>query len=167
MIEPPLPANAKIVSNIAGITGGVRLWDGRMDHAFAERASKMVNSESRASACATSIAALRGEQRRRAVAFVVLGAPLDLTRPQWPQRLGAVQRLDLALFIDTEHQSPLRRVEVEADNVTYFLNELIRRTFSPSSACSKALRRLASSPASSSRLPDRLVRHLVYGRIRR
>ncbi len=40
------------------------------------------------------------------------------------QRLGAVQRLDLALFIDTEHQSPLRRVEVEADNVTHFLNEL-------------------------------------------
>ncbi len=36
LIEPPLPANAKIVSNIAGITGGVRLWDGRMDHAFAE-----------------------------------------------------------------------------------------------------------------------------------
>jgi hypothetical protein len=66
----------------------------------------------------------RGEQRRRAVAFVVVGAPLDLTRPQWPQRLGAVQRLDLALFIDTEHQSPLRRVEAEADNVTHFLNEL-------------------------------------------
>ena len=49
----------------------------------------------------------RSEQRRRAVAFVVVGAPLDLTRPQWQQRLGAVQRLDLALFIDTEHQSPL------------------------------------------------------------
>jgi polyphosphate glucokinase len=37
LIEPPLPANVKIVSNIAGITGGVRLWDGRMDHAFAEQ----------------------------------------------------------------------------------------------------------------------------------
>jgi polyphosphate glucokinase len=36
LIEPPLPANVKIVSNTAGITGGVRLWDGRMDHAFAE-----------------------------------------------------------------------------------------------------------------------------------
>ena len=36
LIEPPLPANVKIVSNIAGITGGVRLWDGRMDHAFAD-----------------------------------------------------------------------------------------------------------------------------------
>jgi len=36
LIEPPLPANVNIVSNTAGITGGVRLWDGRMDHAFAE-----------------------------------------------------------------------------------------------------------------------------------
>ena len=30
LIEPPLPANVKTVSNMAGITGGVRLWDGRM-----------------------------------------------------------------------------------------------------------------------------------------
>ena len=36
LMEPPLPPNVKIVSNTAGITGGVRLWDGRMDHAFAE-----------------------------------------------------------------------------------------------------------------------------------
>jgi hypothetical protein len=36
LIEPPLPANVKIVSNTAGMTGGVRLWDERMDHAFAE-----------------------------------------------------------------------------------------------------------------------------------
>jgi polyphosphate glucokinase len=37
LIEPPLSANVKIVSNTAGITGGVCLWDGRMDHAFAEQ----------------------------------------------------------------------------------------------------------------------------------
>jgi polyphosphate glucokinase len=37
LIEPPLPTNAEIVPNIAGITGGVRLWDERMDHTFAER----------------------------------------------------------------------------------------------------------------------------------
>src|SRR3984893_18350118 len=37
LIEPPLPANAKIVSNTAGITGCVRLWDGRMDHACGEQ----------------------------------------------------------------------------------------------------------------------------------
>jgi hypothetical protein len=36
----------------------------------------------------------------------------------------AIQRLDLALFIDAKHQSALRRVEVEANNVTHLLNEL-------------------------------------------
>ncbi len=37
LIEPPLPAKVRIVSNIAGITGGVRLWDRRMDHAFSKQ----------------------------------------------------------------------------------------------------------------------------------
>jgi polyphosphate glucokinase len=36
-IKPPLPANVRIVPNEAGITGGVRLWDRRMDEAFAEQ----------------------------------------------------------------------------------------------------------------------------------
>jgi polyphosphate glucokinase len=34
LIEPPLPASVKAVSNEAGITGGVRAWDKRMDHLF-------------------------------------------------------------------------------------------------------------------------------------
>ncbi|HXW20684.1 MAG TPA: ROK family protein [Roseiarcus sp.] len=34
LIDAPLPAKVKTVSNEAGITGGVRLWDKRMDHAF-------------------------------------------------------------------------------------------------------------------------------------
>jgi polyphosphate glucokinase len=37
LIDPPLPANVKIVANTAGITGGVRLWDERMDPGFAEQ----------------------------------------------------------------------------------------------------------------------------------
>jgi polyphosphate glucokinase len=36
LLEPPLPDNVKTVSNKAGITGGVRAWDKRMDHAFDE-----------------------------------------------------------------------------------------------------------------------------------
>lgn len=36
LIEPDLPANVKTVSNEAGITGGVRAWDERMDHLFEE-----------------------------------------------------------------------------------------------------------------------------------
>jgi polyphosphate glucokinase len=36
LLEAPLPDNVKTVSNKAGITGGVRAWDKRMDHAFDE-----------------------------------------------------------------------------------------------------------------------------------
>jgi polyphosphate glucokinase len=38
LIQLPLPANVTLVSNQSGITGGVRLWDKRIDHAFAEHA---------------------------------------------------------------------------------------------------------------------------------
>jgi polyphosphate glucokinase len=37
LIRPPLPDDVKIVSNEAGLTGGVRLWDRRMDDVFAAR----------------------------------------------------------------------------------------------------------------------------------
>src|SRR6516162_9520541 len=46
-----------------------------------------------------------------------MAAPLDLTRPHRQQRLGAVERLDLGLFIHAEHQGTVGRVEVEPDNV--------------------------------------------------
>jgi len=39
LITPPLPEPVKLVSNEAGITGGVRLWDKRMDAMFAEHAA--------------------------------------------------------------------------------------------------------------------------------
>ena len=39
LLEPPLPAHVKAVSNEAGITGGVRLWDKRMDVVFEEHAA--------------------------------------------------------------------------------------------------------------------------------
>jgi polyphosphate glucokinase len=42
LIEPGLPANVKTVSNEAGITGGVRAWDERMDHLFEEPPSAFV-----------------------------------------------------------------------------------------------------------------------------
>lgn len=36
LLEQPLPERVKVVSNEAGITGGVRLWDKRMDVVFDE-----------------------------------------------------------------------------------------------------------------------------------
>lgn len=38
-LDLKLPKDVKIVSNQAGITGGVRLWDGKLDDAFAKRDS--------------------------------------------------------------------------------------------------------------------------------
>ena len=36
LIEQPLPEGVRLVANEAGITGGVRLWDARMDFVFGE-----------------------------------------------------------------------------------------------------------------------------------
>ena len=65
-----------------------------------------------------------GEQGGRAVALVIMAAPLRLARPHRQHRLGAVQRLDLALFVDAEHQRAVRRVEIEADDVAHLVDEL-------------------------------------------
>jgi polyphosphate glucokinase len=39
LIKPKLPDNVKLVPNEAGVTGGIRLWDKRMDVMFAEHPS--------------------------------------------------------------------------------------------------------------------------------
>ena len=51
-----------------------------------------------------------GEQVGRAVALVVVRAPLGLARTHRQHRLRAVERLDLGLLVDAEDQRPLRRV---------------------------------------------------------
>jgi len=42
LIESPLPDNVKTVSNQDGITGGVKVWDKRMDQTFTEASSAFV-----------------------------------------------------------------------------------------------------------------------------
>src|ERR1700674_3115681 len=65
-----------------------------------------------------------GERRRGAVPDVIVGPSFDLTGPQREERLGAVERLDLAPLVDTKHQRLLRRVQVEPDDVSHLLDEL-------------------------------------------
>ena len=48
-----------------------------------------------------------GEQGGRAVALVIVAAPLRLARPHGQHRLGA-ERLDLALLVDAEHHGRCR-----------------------------------------------------------
>ena len=49
-----------------------------------------------------------------------MGAPLGQAGAQRQRRLGAVERLDLGLLIDTDHKRALRRVEVETDDAQTF-----------------------------------------------
>ena len=64
-----------------------------------------------------------GEQGERAVAGIVVAPPLGLSRSHRQQGLGAVERLDLRLFVDTQHERPLGRVEVEPDDIADLLDE--------------------------------------------
>ena len=63
------------------------------------------------------------EQRGGAVTLVVVCAPLGHARQHRQDRLAAVQRLDLALFVDTEHQRAVRRREIEAYDVAHLVHE--------------------------------------------
>src|SRR5712692_8085822 len=63
------------------------------------------------------------KERGRAVAHVVVGAPLDLTGPHREYGLTAVQGLDLRLLVDTKHNCTVGRIQVEADDVPHLLNQ--------------------------------------------
>ena len=45
-----------------------------------------------------------------------MAAAFDLSGTHGQQRLGAVERLNLALFVHAQDQGAVRRVEVEADD---------------------------------------------------
>src|ERR1700722_5503928 len=62
----------------------------------------------------------RGEQRGCTVPDVVVAASLRLAGPHWKDRLAAVERLYLGLFVDAEHQGMLRWGQIQPDNVAHF-----------------------------------------------
>ena len=59
----------------------------------------------------------RGKKRRSAVALLIMGHGSGAAFLQRQARLGAIESLNLAFFVDGQHKRPLRRVEVEADDV--------------------------------------------------
>jgi hypothetical protein len=63
------------------------------------------------------------EQTRRAVPLIVVRHPRRQARSQRKDRLSSVQRLNLGLLVDTDHQGLFRRVEVEPDDVGQLLFE--------------------------------------------
>ena len=54
---------------------------------------------------------------------VVVGEAFDVAEPHRQDGLGAIQRLNLALFIDREHDGVVGRVQVEADHIAHFFDE--------------------------------------------
>ena len=59
----------------------------------------------------------RGEQGGGAVALVVVGHGAAAALLHRQPRLGAVERLDLALLVDRQHDGMRRRIDVEADDL--------------------------------------------------
>jgi hypothetical protein len=65
-----------------------------------------------------------GKQRGGAVANVVVTAAFGGAWHHRQDRLEAVERLDLGLLVDAEHDGALRRVEVKPDHVADLLDEV-------------------------------------------
>ncbi len=65
-----------------------------------------------------------GVQARRAVADVIVGLALRNVGAQGQHRPCPVQRLNLALFIDTEDDRLRRRIEVEPDDVPQLVDKM-------------------------------------------
>ena len=65
----------------------------------------------------------RGEQCGRPVALVIMRAPFGNAGRQGQNRLGPVERLDLAFLIDAEHHGFDRRINVQAHNVPGLFNK--------------------------------------------
>ena len=59
----------------------------------------------------------RGKERRGPVALTIMGHGSGAAFLQRQVRLGPVKCLNLAFLVDGKHKRPLRRVEVEADDV--------------------------------------------------
>ena len=64
-----------------------------------------------------------GEEGRRAMAFVVVSAALGLPRPHRQEGLGSVETLNLRLLVDTKDEGAVRRIEVQANNVSNLFDE--------------------------------------------
>lgn len=65
----------------------------------------------------------RRKQRRAAVVDVVMGNPLHVPEPHRQHWLGTLERLDLALLVDTQHQGVLWRIQIQLDDVEHLFDE--------------------------------------------
>src|SRR5579863_1492606 len=64
-----------------------------------------------------------GEQGCDAVPFVIVRLPSRHAGSQRENRLGAVQRLYLALLIHTQHHRPIWRIHIQSHDVSNLFDE--------------------------------------------
>jgi hypothetical protein len=65
-----------------------------------------------------------GKERSRAMPFVVMAAPGNLAGPHGQHGLTTIQRLDLALLVDAEHDRMLGWRHVKPDDIAHFSDEV-------------------------------------------
>src|SRR5664280_3677903 len=65
-----------------------------------------------------------GEQGGGVVTLVIVGEGAATARLHRQSRLGAIQGLNLAFFIDAQHQGFFRRIQVQSHDILQFLDEL-------------------------------------------
>src|SRR5574342_144387 len=65
-----------------------------------------------------------GEQGRRSVTDIIMREGAATPSLERQSRLSPVQRLNLALLIDTQHQAFFRRVEIKANHISQLLQKL-------------------------------------------
>jgi len=65
-----------------------------------------------------------GEERGGPVPFIVMGHRAAPPLFQGKPGLGPIQGLNLTLLVGTEHQSLVRRIEVEPDHIRQLLDKL-------------------------------------------
>lgn len=64
-----------------------------------------------------------GKKGSRAVSLIVMGNTLDISQTHWQHRLRPVQGLNLALFIHSQDNCLVGRVQVKPDDITDFFNK--------------------------------------------
>ena len=64
------------------------------------------------------------EQRGGAVALVIMSYGASPACLHGQARLGAVEGLDLALFVDREHDGTGGRIDIKPDHIAQFVDEL-------------------------------------------
>src|SRR5713226_3544115 len=58
------------------------------------------------------------------MAETIVGAALDLAWSHRQNRLHAIERLNLRLLVRAQHQSAVRRVEIEPHNIAHLLHQV-------------------------------------------